>query len=353
MAEHLATGITDPGSGAAGYAAPGQMLSRPRLLSRLAGAGGCRLILLVAPAGYGKTVLLRQWTQDMADAFPILWHTASEHDNDPGYLLAALAGAVELSMPVAEHLAAGSPAVGTDLAPAAEEAARSPSYALEGLLRRAAQRVGAGLWLVLDEAENLVAPRVWRALDTVLALPGFPVRFAIASRTAPDLAAVARLQAEECVLALDEADLRFSEDESAAFLAASGLSLAPGDLEWLMARSDGWPVVLRFLVQAGRKGAPANARQAMARISQGGPLLDYLAGQVLSSQPPHLQAFLRRTALLPYLHPALCNAYLDSTQAGAILAYVERSHLFVSRTGIRWSLLALSSFVSSVFAPRP
>ncbi len=308
----------------------GNLVSRPRLLARLDAAPTRRLTLVVAPAGYGKTTLLREWLRPKDEGgrrkdekvhhpedFPsssilhpskIVWLSLSELDNDPAHLLAGLAAAASQPLPA-----------GAD--------ARTPlSYALARLFAPPQS------WLlVLDDYHLITNPAIHQALDALLNLPTWPVHLVLASRTQPPLAASARLRVTGDLVELDDGDLRFTLAEARALFQAHGLSPPEPDLAQAVQRTEGWPAALELLRQAAQREPTADLTTILGRLGDERPLFDYLAGQVLSDQPADVRQFLRRTALLPYLSAELCNAFLGSADAAARLDALERQHLFIAR----------------------
>ncbi len=306
---------------------PTPVVSRPRLLRILDQAAAARLILVVAPAGYGKTTLLREWLYTLTPLLPspsqgegpgvrVVWVSLSEMDNDPAYLLQGLVAGIQAQFP--------------DLKPVVD-ASGPLSYTLALLFRQAAQAAGGPWRLVLDDYHLIDNPAIHQALDTVLGLAAWPVHLILAGRTQPPLPAIARLRVEGCLVELDETDLRFTPEEVQYFLAASGLAPNPALLRQMVERTEGWPVALALLRQAAQRETSPDLAAVLGRIGDERPLFDYLAGQVLDRQPAAVQAFLRRTALLPYLSAELCNTFLDTNDAAVLLDMLERQHLFISR----------------------
>ncbi len=289
-----------------------RVLARPRLLAALNRATASRLTLVIAPAGYGKTTLLGEWVRGRSEF--ILWRTLGELDNAPTYFLQGL------SAELRSRFADISPPLAT-----------SPlAYALARLFHQAAQRTGQPWLLILDDYHLITNPQLHQALDTVLSLPDWPVHLMIASRNLPPLTMIARLRVEGRLTELDEADLRFDLTETQCFLAARGLVLQEADVRQVAERTEGWPSALQLVHQALQRSPHFDLPAILGRISDERPLFDYLAGQVLAHQPPAIQDFLRRTALLPYLSSDLCNAYLDIANAATLLNELEREHLFIA-----------------------
>ncbi|MBU0491937.1 MAG: tetratricopeptide repeat protein [Chloroflexi bacterium] len=294
------------------------LVPRPRLTAPLAAAPTRRLTLVVAPAGYGKTTLLREWAHSRGEiTSPLLWYTLSELDNDPAHLLAGLAAAARRPLP------------------AGADAQTSLSYALARLFAPAAGAARSRWLLVLDDLHTITNPAIHQALDILLNLPTWPVHLAIASRTQPSLTAIARLRVAGSLLELDEQALRFTTAEARKLFEASGLAPEEPDLARAVQRTEGWPVALELLRQTARQAARRESSPDLLgildRLADERPLFDYLAGQVLNDQPADVRQFLRRTALLPYLSAELCNAFLGSADAAARLDALERQHLFIAR----------------------
>ena len=294
------------------------MVSRPQLLRLLNQAIAGRLTLLIAPAGYGKTMLLSQWLGDGGESRPepVLRYTLSEMDNDPAHLLSGLVAGVGARFP--------------GLVPAVDPSGPL-SYALSLLFQHAARFAGAPWLVALDDYHLVTSPAIHGAMDTLLGMPAWPVHLVLSGRTQPPLAAIARLRVEGQLTELDETDLRFTLEETQCFLAAGGLDLDEAALRHAAERTEGWPAALELVCQAARREPHPDLASLLGRIGDERPLFDYLAGQVMDRQPVTLQEFLRRTSLLPYLGAELCNAFLDITDGGALLDGLERSHLFISR----------------------
>jgi len=289
-------------------------LPRPHLQAPLDGVVDARLTLIIAPPGYGKTTLLRNWAQNQANR--VLWPALSEMDNDPAHLLQGLVAGIQAQFP--------------DFTPAVD-ASGPLSYTLALLFRQAAQAAGGPWRLVLDDYHLIDNPAIHQALDTLLGLPTWPVHLILAGRTQPPLPAIARLRVEGRLVELDETDLRFTPEEVQHFLAAGGFALNQTLLRQIVERTEGWPVALALLRQAAQRQTDPDLAALLGRIGDERPLFDYLAGQVLDRQLVAVREFLRRTALLPYLSAGLCNAYLGGGDAAALLNTLERQHLFIAR----------------------
>lgn len=294
------------------------LVTRPHLLNQLSQAFTHRLTLVVAPAGYGKTTLVSDFKSQVSN-LPLVWHTLSEADNDPTHLLAGLIADVRSALPDPTAL------------PAVDETQAALSYPLLLVFRYAAEITHQDWLLILDDYHVITNAAIHQALDTLLNIPTWPVHLVLASRTLPPLIAIARLRVEGRLTELDEQDLRFTYAEAAALFEAGGLHLTAQELDQVTQRAEGWAAALRLICQAAQRKIGADLATLLGRMGDESHLFDYLAGQVLNRQPVEVRRFLCRTALLPYLSVELCNAFLGSADASAILDTLERSHLFVAR----------------------
>jgi LuxR family maltose regulon positive regulatory protein len=289
------------------------MLARERLLSALPRALGVRLVLLSAPAGFGKTTLLAAWCRarlaqgDTAAA----WLALDEGDNNPErfltYLVAALRQAV------------GDTALGGLALP--ELCARGGEAILTQVVNCLAA-LDRGVVLVLDDYHLIGAPAVHAAVAFLI--EHLPPRacLAIGSRADPPLP-IARLRARDQLAELRAADLRFTPDEVQAFLAAGHLDLSAAEAQAIGAYAEGWPAGIQLVALALRAGACARAAElgcepcdtpachVIDRLDGSQQhVFEYLADDVFERQPAHRKAFLLKTAILDRLCGPLCDAIL-------------------------------------------
>jgi LuxR family maltose regulon positive regulatory protein len=287
-------------------ARPG-LVPRPRLIERLTGGLQGRLILLSAPAGFGKTTLLVEWIHERQPDVPPLragWVSLDEADNDPTRFLAYLSAALQPSEE-AEH--GGMPGVETAHTPPTEQA-------LVGMLNQVAALPDDRV-LVLDDYHLITTQAIHDTLAFLLDHLPENVHLVIATRSDPPLH-LARLRARGQLLELRQADLRFTAGETAAFLnEAMGLGLSPEDVTALEARTEGWIAGLQMagLSMQGQKRTgmrvadePSEFVQALSGSHRF--ILDYLVEEVLDRQPPAIQEFLLKTSILDRLAGPLCDA---------------------------------------------
>jgi LuxR family maltose regulon positive regulatory protein len=287
-------------------ARPGLVL-RPRLIERLNRGRQGRLILLSAPAGFGKTTLLAEWIHERRPDVPPLgagWLSLDEADNDPTRFLAYLVAALQ---PTEEAEDGGVPGVQTAHAPPAEQT-------LVGMLNRLAA-LPDDLVLVLDDYHLITTQAIHDTLAFLLDHLPENLHLVIATRSDPPLH-LARLRARGQLLELRQADLRFTAGETAAFLnEAMGLDLSPEDVAALEARTEGWIAGLQMaaLSMQDQKRTLARVPSEPSELVQSLTgshrfILDYLVEEVLELQPTDIQEFLLKTSILDRLAGPLCDA---------------------------------------------
>ncbi len=288
------------------------LIARERLSERLR-AARTPAVLLHAPAGYGKSVLLAQW--ERLDRRPFASVTLADAHNDPAVLVASV---VEAFAPI------------EPLPPSLAESIQNarPNFDLIGRRLEAALRARAvEAVLVLDELEHLRAEPALRLLEALLAAAGGALTVAMATRAATPIH-VARLQAERRLTVLDAADLVMTTGEARRFLAETGVNAGEAEVATIVAKTEGWPVALYL---AGLTRRPGAARD-LPETGFGGDerhLVDYMREEFLATAPPADVDFLIRVAFLDRLGGALCDHVLGATGSGARLAELSRRNMLL------------------------
>jgi len=305
----LATKLTVP-------VARRRRVARSRLLERLDQGLTRKLILVCTPAGFGKTTLLAEWAT--TTQCPVAWLSLDPQDNDPArfwrYVVAALDRACQ---GLAEHLlprfAAPSVLSGQGLATA---------------LINQLETVGNERALVIDDYHVIDSNAIHDGMTFLLQNLPPQVHLVVSSRSDPPLP-LARLRAAGELVELRAADLRFTFEESAAFLREVwGLNLAPETVTALEARTEGWAVGLQLAALSLRKHADPSVFVADFTGSHR-YVLDYLAEEVLERQPNRVRTFLLETSVLERLSGPLCDAVTGGSDGQDMLEELERANLFL------------------------
>lgn len=272
-----------------------------------------QVLVVVAPAGYGKTTALA------AALTPphVAWLTLDADDIDPQVLAAGLALAVE-ALP-------DGAAVGAVL-----DAGATP----QRLASRVAELLHElGAWLVIDEAQHLTSPLLAPVLRELLDCGSGHV--ALLSRLPLPLSELAPLEAAGVVTYLSAADLSFTPQEMGTLFALQGLSPSSAELRLAHSLTEGWPIAARFLGQAVVQGRVqlADLRDLDQGQAQLGTLFTYLAQEVLGPLAVPLQALLTRSSVFEELTPDLLEEVLQEPQAAAWLEALSSSGTFLTRAG--------------------
>lgn len=295
-----------------------RLVPRLRLSQRLAEAltRGPSLILVSAPAGFGKTTLLSDWLQYLS--IPTAWLSLDQADNDIARFLAYLKAAVQRIYPAASQLVATGPGAVTSVE------TRSLLTALVNEIS-SAERAGV---LVLDDYHMIDSPAVHSAVAFLVDHLPAQLHLVIAGRTDPPLP-LAGLRAHNRLLELRTADLSFTAAEAATFLnEVMDLGLSETDVRVLEERTEGWIAGLQMAALS-LQGRADRSGFVQAFAGSHRFVLDYLIEEVLNRQPPEVQDFLLKTSILTLLTAPLCDTLTDRMDSQTVLQYLEQANLFI------------------------
>ena len=288
-------------------------IDRAQLLSRLDRSAGRRVVLLCAPAGYGKSILAAQWSA--RDPRPAAWLHLDAADDDPVVLLEDLVRALDGLKPAVPEL----------LAELERRGPRIEQVVLP-LLGEELERREPFL-LVLDDVHTLTNPATTEILSFLL--DRFPAgsQLVLATRTEPTTLRTARLRAAGELLGLRAPDLALSGHETAALAGRSGLELDDAWVAELHARSEGWAAGVALALLSW-DGAP-DVADVPGELVGARAVASYLLEEVLERQPERLRRFLLETSVLTRMSAPLCDALLGREDSARRLADLERSNMFV------------------------
>ena len=304
------------------------LLERERLVDALPRDPGRlpRLVLLAAPAGFGKTTLLVQWLtllRSSADQPAIAWLSVDSNDVEPRHLVSDLVTAVA-------HATEG--AVGPRTRAAIDSDAGSDAEALLASLVTEIDEHAGPLVIALDDGHLADSVQSQEALSFLI--DHLPPRTALVMTTRADpQLPLARLRARGELLEIRAADLRFTGSEAHRFLTEiMDLTLDQHHVDALESRTEGWPAGLQLaaLAARGRTASPATLDAFIEDFSGSHRfVLDYLVDEVLAAVDGDTRGFLLRTCVLERLTGPLCDAVTGGTDAALTLTSLERRHLFV------------------------
>ncbi|MEO8526058.1 MAG: LuxR C-terminal-related transcriptional regulator [Caldimonas sp.] len=304
------------------------LVARASLEGRMAAAATSkRLVLLAAPAGFGKTAALTRLLDRLAGKAAVAW-VAVDTDDDPLGLLACLCAALEPLDPPWR--------TDPEALVAMAGGSRADRRAVIGELINtlAACEVGRGL-IVVEDAHRIRDPAVFEFLDHLLERLPPQWGVIVSTRSDPPLA-LARLRASDELAEFRERDLRFALDEVRALLPELPPHVDLSETsQRLLERTQGWAVGLRLAVNSlatiPLSGATSGRRQSgVADSSTDRHVFDYLLAEVLGALPADLRHFLLRCSVLSELSASRCAAVSADLKAAHWLEEIERRGLFVS-----------------------
>ena len=297
----------------------GGLVDRQRLLDRLEPGRNRRLTLIHAPAGFGKTTLAGQWSDQLrAEGRSVAWISVDRDDDNPVWLLAHLIEAVRAVRPDwTEHLR-------LLLEQHVDDAAR---YVLSALIN-AVDASGETLFVMIDDWHRVSDPRAVAAMEFLLDQASPLLHVVIASRTRSGLP-LGRLRVRNQLVEVDELMLRFDPVESEKLLVElKGLPLVSDDIEGLVAMTDGWVAALQ-LASLSLRGEK-NPSQQIRNLSDPNHSIEvYLAENVLDRLPAQTLHLLLRTALPERLCAELVTALTGEHRGRVALERIEAEDLFL------------------------
>jgi LuxR family maltose regulon positive regulatory protein len=302
---------------------PDGYVLRPRLCERLQAGLGGRLLLVSAPAGFGKSSLAVEFCQSLPAHWQSLWLGLSPRDSDPGRFLERLLEGLQDYFPQLGSRALGLLKMRQRHQPFAFE------EWLDGLLDELALQLdpAAPLLLLLDDYHLAQGPVLDRCLQFFLNHLPDGLLVMVTSRQRPDWH-LARLRLSRQLLELHEQDLRLTHDEALSLLDRHSTSLRGEALESLIQRSEGWVAGLRFwLLAVAEAGSDAVLPQALNGGE--GLIRDYLLEEVIDCLPAEVQAFLYDTAPQERFCSELCDAVRDAHDSGEILRFLLAHQVFL------------------------
>ena len=310
-----------------------EWLPRPRLLNALLDNQSKRLLLVSAPAGFGKTTLLSGFVR--AHAFHIAWYQLDALDNDPSVFLSYL---VESFRQALSHAGAGTnQSFGEATLALLENLDENPvgSYQiLTVFINELFEVVDENWLLVLDDYHQINSLAIHQLVDYLIqnVPPGLQV--VLSTRVEPPLQ-LARLRARGQIFELKGADLRFNTPEIAAWFRTHLSELSDESIRLLSEKTGGWAAALQIILSSIQRQETKDAERFIAEISGTHRFIfDYLAEEVFQRLPADQQTFLLRTSVLEKMDGETCDYILQRQDSFNMLESLEASNLcLVNFTG--------------------
>ena len=297
---------------------PLDLLRRPRLTDFLHANVEHKLILISAPAGYGKTSLLIDFAHDTD--LTVCWYSLDQFDRDPSIFLDHLIATIQQAYP---QFGTTAPA----LLHGTADLRRNMYPLVATLVNEIYEKIPEYFILILDD---------YHFLDDQDEINEFMAHFLrnvaenchviISTRTLPAIPNLAWLAAGEQVVGLGINELRFTPQEIQALIKQNyNLDMPEEKAEQLSQYSEGW--ITAILLAAHTMWE--KLLEDVVRVKEA-DVYDYLTEQVFTQQPPHVQDFLTVSSALDEMSPALCDELLGIHDSVQMLALIQRRNLFVT-----------------------
>ncbi|MBL8119060.1 MAG: tetratricopeptide repeat protein [Anaerolineae bacterium] len=291
---------------------PLPIIHRPRLIELLQTAVQYKVILVTAPPGYGKTTLIRQFTESAA--FPAAWHTIEARERDVLSLHTHSLRALSAVFPQLASLPSRRELSATELA----------AIVTEGLHEQGV----TDFFYVLDDVHELMgatACETWlRTLTATMPANGHLV---LISHTLPNLPLINMIARRE-VLAIGQEQLRFDSDEIESIARHSSITVTDAQKDWLNNQLGGWPAGVVLALQP----FPHHLESAFS-IQDAGPeaLFRAMADEMLDRFSPSMQRFLLASSVVTSFTPEICQHGLGLSDSAAYIQEIVAANLFVTR----------------------
>ena len=303
--------IVGPETGAASAAR--SVVARRALFARLTGAG--RVTVLSAPAGSGKTILLRSWIAEAGLGERAAWVSVHGEERHPQRFWISVADALRATV------------AGSALVRPLTAAPDLNGWAIVERLLQDLHSLPDRVWLVLDDLHELRSAQALRQLELLMMRAPAELRFVLASRRDPQLG-LHRLRLDGELTEIRAAELRFTLDESRDLLDAAGVRLSDRALTLLHDRTEGWAAGLR-LAALSLAGHPDPELFAAGFSGSERTVAEYLLAEVLGRQPKQVRRLLVRTSVLERVNGELADLLTGSSGGGRILRELEQANAFV------------------------
>jgi LuxR family maltose regulon positive regulatory protein len=292
-------------------------IARQGPLGRLQSELRAKLVLVTAPAGWGKTSLLRDWCAS-AGAPATAWLSVDQGDND---LTRFWAGVIAALRTVHPQLGADT------LRMLRAPGDKTPDAALTPLINDLARLPGR-LTLVIDDLHLITSDDIARWFRFLVDHLPPTLGLIAATRSDPALP-LARMRARGELAELRADDLRFSESEAAQLLNGTlGLALPPAAVQALHRRTEGWAAGL-YLAGLSLRGCDDPDPVIRGITGDSRQIVDYFAAEVMQDQSTRVRAFLLQTSILDRFSGPMCDAVTQTSGSQTLLEELERSQLFL------------------------
>jgi LuxR family maltose regulon positive regulatory protein len=302
-------------------------LPRPHLVQWLDSHLEERLILISAPAGYGKTSILAEFLAHIN--LPAAWYQLDPSDSDPYTFMAYLIESLR-RMPQVAGMADDSIGANARALLESPQASIEPQQVMTVLINELSDRLADPYLVVMDDYHYITSLVVHQLVDFLLEDGPPSIHLIVSTRNDPPLS-LARLKARGMLAELRASDLRFREEEVTELMLQEVPGLSIESLSLLNAKTEGWAAALQ-IVRSSLSGRDARLASEVISGLSGSQrfVFEYLTEEVFQRQPDEWQRFLLHSAVLTQMDATTCNAITQVNNAQQILEQLEEQNLFVT-----------------------
>jgi len=303
------------------------LLPRPHLIQWLENQINKRLILISAPAGYGKTTILADFLN--ASQHPYAWYQLDANDSDPTVFLTYLIEALRRMNDAPDSLTKAIGQTAQSLLDSSDSSV-SPLRVLTVLVNELTEQLDDTWLLVLEDYHYVTNPAVHQLIDFLIENAPSGMRLIISTRADPPIA-LARLRARGLLAELRSPSLRFRDEEVNAWLEQNIPELSSENLNLLREKTEGWVAALQIMRSSLIGKDAREMDEVLAGISGTQQFVfEYLVEEVFRRLPDETREFLLRTSILSQMDADACNAVAEVKESQSTFRQLEKQNLFLT-----------------------
>ena len=296
---------------------PGKnLVHRSKLFEKLSMGLNRKLILVSAPAGFGKTTLISDWINH--HKIPTAWYSLDKRDNDSTEFL--------------NYIIAGIRNIKSDFGESSEKLLNAPVKpnieSITSMLINDTITIEEDFILVLDDFHLINSPEIIDIVKFLLEHIPVQMHIVISTRSDPPLP-IARLRSQNQLMEVRLADLSFSTNDISIFFNKKlKLGLSIDDVFSLESKTEGWIAGLQ-LAALSMKGRSDITEFINAFAGDNRYIMDYLIEEILNMQSDDVKDFLLRTSILEQISRPLCDTILNISTSQSIIEYLDKNNMFI------------------------
>jgi LuxR family transcriptional regulator, maltose regulon positive regulatory protein len=296
------------------------LVQRPRLLDLVAQVQAKQLTIIKAGAGFGKTSLALSWAERLQQSGnAVAWLAIDTEDNEPTRFLFYLSQA----------LRRGSNGVGEDVVDLISEGTLNLPRTIVSMLINDLTNIDDELFLFLDDYQWLTHPEIQSTISFLLRRAPSNFHLVLITRSEPPVS-LTQLRAQNRLLEVDAFALRFSLDETRAFLELEQIGrIESADVRAVHAKTEGWPAILRIIASTFSQSGEEFGQFA-SKLSGAAHTISTYFDESLHGLSGDMVQFMLRTAILARFSAPLCRAVTEVDDSRGMLDSIGRRQLLLT-----------------------